>query len=278
MQLMGVKYYMATSQQAIDAARAHPDLTELAASGPWVVFEVAGSELVEGLDNEPAVLTGVSDDHVEWVEEPFDASGRFGGPSITWYNDPSRWSVYLSQGGPDEWQRIAPDETPEERPVEPVEVDNIVEGEQSISFDVDEVGTPVLVKSSYFPNWRVSGAEGPYRVAPNLMVVVPTDTHVELTYGRTWVEYVSYGATLVGIAGLVLLARRGPFRFRPPRRPVPAPAPVTASVTGPPLPFTPQGPAAPDEPFGPPPPDPATRLSDRGPGEGSPPAGAPPGR
>jgi hypothetical protein len=77
------------------------------------------------------------------------------------------------------------------------------------------------VKISYFPNWQVSGAQGPYRVTPNLMVVVPTSTHVELTYGRTWVEYVSYTATLLGIAGLVLLARRGAYRFRA-RAPRPA--------------------------------------------------------
>ena len=36
-------------------------------------------------------------------------------------------------------------------------------------------GSPVLVKVSYFPNWEASGAEGPYRVTPNLMVVVPTE-------------------------------------------------------------------------------------------------------
>ena len=86
-------------------------------------------------------------------------------------------------------------------------------GEESISFDVDEVGVPVLVKMSYFPNWEVSGASGPYRVAPNFMVVIPQDTHVELTYGRTGVEYLSYGMTLLGFVGLVLLWRRPRFVF-----------------------------------------------------------------
>src|SRR3712207_6886029 len=47
-------------------------------------------------------------------------------------------------------------------------------------FDVSEPGVPVLVRVSYFPNWSASGAEGPYRIGPNMMVVVPTDTHVEL--------------------------------------------------------------------------------------------------
>ena len=46
----------------------------------------------------------------------------------------------------------------------------------SLSFDVSRTGVPVLVKISYFPNWQVAGAAGPWRVTPNLMVVVPTST------------------------------------------------------------------------------------------------------
>jgi hypothetical protein len=98
------------------------------------------------------------------------------------------------------------------------------------------IGQPVLVKISYFPNWKASGAEGPYRVTPNLMVVVPTSTHVELHYGDTGVEYLSWLLTAFGVAGLVLLFRRGdrpvgrawwdPFGPRP--EPVePHAAPVT---------------------------------------------------
>src|SRR5690606_38080588 len=49
LQMMGVRYYMATSDNAVAQARSHPDLTEVAASGPWVIFEVADSPLVEPL-------------------------------------------------------------------------------------------------------------------------------------------------------------------------------------------------------------------------------------
>jgi hypothetical protein len=61
---------------------------------------------------------------------------------------------------------------------------------------------------SYFPNWQVSGAEGPYRITPNHMVVVPTSEHVELTYGWTGVDIGSYALSFAGIGGAVLLARR----------------------------------------------------------------------
>jgi hypothetical protein len=179
---------------------------------------VADSPMVEALDHEPAVLTDVDDTQVKWLEEPLDDQGRFGGPAVRWFTDPTQWDVPLTLQGPSGWQRIERGQAPELRPVRPAEVSNVDVDRESLSFDVDQVGTPVLVKMSYFPNWQVSGAQGPYRVTPNLMVVVPTSTHVELTYGRTWVEYVSYTATLLGIAGLVLLARRGAYRFRTPAR------------------------------------------------------------
>jgi hypothetical protein len=213
LQMLGVKYYLATSPNAIAQARTNADLTEVATSGPWVVFEVADSEMVTPLQNEPAVVTGISDRQIDWVEQPHDESGHFGGPAIRWFTNPSQWSVPLASSGPADWQRVAVGEAPAARPVDPVTVSNIDPGDESLSFDVDEVGSPVLVKMSYFPNWKVSGAEGPYRVAPNLMVVVPTSTHVELTYGRTSVEYLSYTLTLLGLAGLVLLLRRPLVRF-----------------------------------------------------------------
>ena len=86
-------------------------------------------------------------------------------------------------------------------------------------FDVDHIGTPVLVKASYFPNWAVDGAQGPYRVTPNLMVVVPTANHVHLHYENTNVEYAAYLLTLLGIVLVIVLARRPP-----PLMPEPLPA------------------------------------------------------
>ena len=40
-------------------------------------------------------------------------------------------------------------------------VTNIHEDVDSISFHVSEIGKPVLVKTSYFPNWKAHGASGP---------------------------------------------------------------------------------------------------------------------
>ena len=203
MQMLGVRYYMAITEQLTAFARNNTALHQVAQSGPWTIFQVADSELVTPLVNEPAVLTGV-------------APGKWVDAVMPWYMDQSSWKVAPAAGGPSSWQRITADQTPEAIPTVPIAVTNIQAGTDSLSFDVSKVGTPVLVKISYFPNWKVSGAQGPWRIGPNMMVVVPTSTHVSLHYGYTLVDYGSFAITIAGFAGLVLLWRAGPMSFPDP--------------------------------------------------------------
>ena len=77
-----------------------------------------------------------------------------------------------------------------------------------MSFHVDRIGTPVEVKISYFPNWQASGADGPWRVAPNLMVVVPTAHDVTLRYGTTTVDRLGQVITLLALATAIVFGIR----------------------------------------------------------------------
>jgi hypothetical protein len=74
------------------------------------------------------------------------------------------------------------------------------------------------VKVSYFPNWQATGAQGPWRVAPNLMVVVPTSHDVTLHYGTTAVDragwLITAGAALAAL-GLAVVGWRVRRRIRP---------------------------------------------------------------
>jgi len=208
LQLLGVRYYMALSPAAKSAADENADLSYLRDSGPWSIYEVADSELVEPLDYEPAVVEGLAPRQDAWLE-----------PATTYYNDPQRWSVPLAGDGPVSWERIELGMPPEKRPVTRVTVTGIEETQDRIRFTVDEVGAPVLVKTSYFPNWKAKGADGPYRVMPNLMVVIPTSNRVELSYGNTLNDWAGLLLSLIGVAGVVLLARMAPPQLhRPVRR------------------------------------------------------------
>ncbi len=93
-------------------------------------------------------------------------------------------------------------------PVVPINTEGRVTGEQleneSLSFDTTAIGQPHWIKISYFPNWHVKGAEGPYLVSPSFMMVIPTQSHVTLYYGRTAANTV--GQTLEVLALLLLLS------------------------------------------------------------------------
>ncbi|HZJ48196.1 MAG TPA: hypothetical protein VFD97_04060, partial [Acidimicrobiia bacterium] len=77
-----------------------------------------------------------------------------------------------------------------------------------ISFTTTAVGVPHLVKESYFPNWKAVGADGPYRAAPSLMVVVPTSEHVVLEFNNTSAENLGMAITIIAIAGLAAYSYR----------------------------------------------------------------------
>ncbi len=217
LQLLGVRYYMTYTDAAAAAADQEGRLSLLATSGPWRVYAVADAELVTALANEPAVVRDAPSGGEAWQDL-----------SVEWYQDADEGGlsgpdeqVLLAASGPSSWQRVDEGETPDTRTTgEATTVTNIRSGDDSVSFDVDQVGTPVLVKVSYFPNWTASGADGPYRVTPNLMVVVPTSTHVELSYATTPVDLLGWTATVVGAGALVPMVLRRPRRPEPPAFPL----------------------------------------------------------
>lgn len=200
LRLLGVRYYMAFSERALSQARDNTGLRLVASSGPWEVFEVAGSEQVTPLENRPAVVAGIGG-RKRWLKT---AIGSF--------QDPSRWDVALAADGPPEWSRVAAGAKPARTSVRPARVSRIRTGDLWISFQVDRPGSPVLVKTSYFPNWKVSGARGQWRVTPNLMVVNPTRRDVELRYGYTGADVAGWALTLVGLAVAVGIAVRSTKR------------------------------------------------------------------
>ena len=212
LQLLGVKYFMAETPQVAQEANADPSLQLVAKTGPWTynydgtasnttwnIYRIKDSPLVTPLVNDPVVVSGVKPAPASWLG---DATKE--GPALSWYGDPTKWNVELAQDGPSDWPRTNVDRVkPTVKRAGTTQVSGVTQTDSSISFHVSKVGTPVLVKVSYFPNWQADGANGPWRVTPNLMVVVPTSHDVTLTYGSSSADYLGLFATLLGLAGLV---------------------------------------------------------------------------
>ena len=221
MQELGVKYFMGFTPEAIAQASQQEGLTEVARSGPWVVYRVANSDVVTPLAVQPVVANiSSSNPRERWLEV-----------GTSWFQNPEVWTTPIADNGPSEWQRVdvvvdesqregepnsnnrrvdvvKPDVALTPVPLDPVVVSNVDIGEESVKFSVDKIGVPVLVRVSYFPNWKVDGAKGPYRVAPNMMVVIPTSTNVSMHFGWNLRDYVAYLLSFAGIAWIVVTRRR----------------------------------------------------------------------
>jgi len=212
LQQLGVRYFLASSTTVEQAAAADPDLTEIASTGPWdtsyngealdttwKVYEVHDSSLVQPLPDRPVVWTGVKPAQTSWLT-----------PAVSWYDDPARWDVVSTADGPASWARIPVSDTRPKAVAEPkTAVSDVSQTDSSVSFHVSRIGTPVEVKVSYFPNWKAIGADGPWRAAPNLMVVVPTSHQVTLIYASTTSDKAGEVISVLSLLALIGLGIAG---------------------------------------------------------------------
>jgi hypothetical protein len=190
-----VAYYVSFTEKGASEARL-AGLVEIGVASPWTIFALPDSDLVDVATMRPAV---------------WDGGGDFLDPSLEWYDDVDHLDNWLVETGPEEWLRV---DSIEDRLTavstygDPGIVTDIVQEDDRISFTTTAVGVPHLVKESYFPNWTAVGAEGPYRAAPSLMVVVPTDEHVVLEFRNTSAENLGMAFTLIALTGLAAYGYR----------------------------------------------------------------------
>jgi hypothetical protein len=187
--LYDVAYYVSFTERATEAAR-QAGLEVLAVSEPFTVYALPDSALV---------------DVAEFVPSVWDGDGSFHDAALEWYGDIEGLDRWLVAEGPDEWPRV------ESLPIEDADpiraggaVGDVVLENHKISFSTTAIGVPHLVKVSHFPNWVADGAEGPYRAAPSLMIVVPTSEDVVIEFRHTWAENLGMLLSLGSLGGLLV--------------------------------------------------------------------------
>jgi hypothetical protein len=189
--LYDVRYYVSFTDEAEQRALDY-GLEVVADAPPWTVFALPPSRLIDVAAVEPTV---------------WDGETEFSDAALEWYDDVDHLDRWLVASGPDIWARVSSVEERLGGQSSPYDIDagavtNIQVENDRISFDTTAIGVPHLVKVSYFPNWRVEGAEGPFRAAPSLMIVVPSEGSVELQFGRTGAETVGLILTLLTIGAV----------------------------------------------------------------------------
>ena len=221
MQLFNVRYYVTFTERATAAARLHPGFTELTQALPWTIFQIAQSDLVDVAQFVPAVYEPGDDvgslGRAGLIfREDEDLDDFFNG-AVEWHSNVATLDHWLVESGPGEWPRVEAGLAglADTAPIgSSGAVSGVVLEDHKVEFDTTAIGVPHLVKVSFFPNWKAKGADGPFRAAPAFMVVIPTESHVELTFQRRWYENLGGLLTVAAGAGLAVWMVRERRRAR----------------------------------------------------------------
>jgi cbb3-type cytochrome oxidase subunit 3 len=200
--LYNIEYYVTQTEEMTGEAK-RLGLEPLVEEAAYSIFRLPDTAAVDVAGFVPMVYEGEE----EFLEVALD-----------WYDDLNVLDHWIVTDGPEEWLRF--DEIGDEYDLgdrldtEDAVVSNIVIEDHRISFRTNAVGVPHLVKTSYFPNWEATGADGPYRAAPSLMIVVPTQEEVSLEFARTWTENLGMVFTILALVFVGWWAYRSRARRR----------------------------------------------------------------
>ena len=205
LRLFNVSEIVAVSPELASALDARADVVREAVIPPYTVYRLRdpGPGYVE-----PLAVAPVRAEPSTWRDASYRwFSRKPANRALLVFTDDKRFDLALA----DPWG------PPPERPLAGgVELRTQVEAER-LRIHTSRPGHPLLVKISYHPRWRAEGALGPYLVSPGLMLIVPRQADVTLTYAaRTWADRLGRVLFLAALAVLVVVARRRATRRRGP--------------------------------------------------------------
>ncbi|MDH3498776.1 MAG: hypothetical protein OEM97_01520 [Acidimicrobiia bacterium] len=215
MKLFNVDYYVAFTDEATERADLDPRMDVVGTSPPFTVFSLPESSLVDVATTQPWVYNQSDDGLLNTLTGVVSSSesASFVDVALDWYERIELLDQWVVADGPEDWERVGSDLDGTSVPLATDgEVSNIELTEDRMSFHTTAIGVPHLVKVSYFPNWTATGAEGPYRATPSLMVVIPTQENVTLEFRSTWAETGGIVLAIIGVLGVAGLFARARSR------------------------------------------------------------------
>jgi hypothetical protein len=197
LQYMNVSYIMACSEEVIADLDRDSRVEFLNKIDPWYFYEIKGKHnYVEIMNNSP--FRYKTEDWLMDMREWYLNADNVANPVI--YDDGSAGMADFISIDKESLKNVPENPVTGEGQI----IYENVEREK-IEFYTTGIGLPHLIKVSYFPNWKVMGAEGPYLVSPSLMLVIPTQNKVTLYYGMTPANRIGVTLALSGWAVLLLV-------------------------------------------------------------------------
>ncbi|MHB8840741.1 MAG: 6-pyruvoyl-tetrahydropterin synthase-related protein [Candidatus Aquicultor sp.] len=209
LQLYNIDYFLTISNEVKLQANKNPDLALLKK------FKVSGTDMEFALYKVDTDGYVVIPKYMPLMVDTKDWRTT----ALAWYSKPRLFDVPLvdatqARALKDTFRTVSADlEGPIRRePARKGRITNVIITDDGLDFTTSAIGVPHLIRISYFPNWKVEGADGPYLASPTIMMVVPRQRHVHLYFGETWSD--TTGRILSDIAWLFVAAYALMFAVR----------------------------------------------------------------
>jgi len=201
--LFNISHIIAVSEKTREMLGGSQDFRKVFTSGEYSIFEFNSGPrtYVEALGVEPIVYTGKN-----WRGAFYKAF-----KSTKTVDLPLVPKSFLSKKDMDRFKIFISDVNSLDK-VNPLPIENRLEKGKDLPCDIKEsidpfrirfetscIGVPHMIKFSYFPNWKVSGAREIYPVSPSFMLVIPEKKEVILKYGWTRADLLGIVLTLLGM-------------------------------------------------------------------------------
>ena len=194
MKELGVDYFIAYTDSIKDKSKVNSELTFLLATDVFEVYQLDSSK-IELINNElyfyenpnllDRILNSTIRDRIE---------GSFFDQAYVAFKNETNYKVI-------EDIDISPISKVENSKLE---VKNLKIDNRSISFETNSPDKLHLIKVSYFPNWKIVDGEGPFRISPSFMAVIPNNNSVSLVFENSKTEnilnYLSFISLSIGIS------------------------------------------------------------------------------
>ncbi|MEM5854793.1 MAG: 6-pyruvoyl-tetrahydropterin synthase-related protein [Candidatus Aenigmatarchaeota archaeon] len=83
---------------------------------------------------------------------------------------------------------------------------------EEINIKTDCIGKPLWIKISFFPNWKVEGADKIYLVSPSFMMIFPNKENVKIYYGATISDIIGLFFSYLGL--LIVIISLSPLKYK----------------------------------------------------------------
>lgn len=200
LKMFNVKHMIARSNEAKNALKSNKDVGLVKTIEPYEIYEIKNisGRYVELLDYEPILVETKNWKKLsyEWFKKNNDVYLVFV-DKIT-NEDRELFKIIKSK------YEISLDDLKKIKIQKNCFIKETVSNEE-IRIETDCIGKPLIIKVSYYPNWKIEGAKKIYLISPSLMLIFPERDHIRLFYNETILDQLSFILTIIGIITFIYL-------------------------------------------------------------------------